>query len=301
MSNCLVIISGPTAVGKTALTIELAQAFNSVILSCDSRQFFREMTIGTAKPTSEELAQVPHYFINSHSILDNYTVGDYEKEALKLLQQLFQKHQVVFMTGGSGLYIKAICEGLDVFPTVKAGVREQLIAEHKKNGLAYLQQELQRVDPDYYNMVDKYNPQRIIRALEIYRSTQQAYSSFRTQPKAKRPFHILKIGLHRDRAELYERINRRVELMMESGLLEEVKKLLPYQHLNALQTVGYQELFDYLNGKHDLETAIALIQRNSRRYAKRQLTWFRRDGNWQWFLLNEKERIKNYIINGGEL
>ncbi len=278
----LIIIAGATASGKTGLAIELANQLQTEILSCDSRQFFQEMAIGTAKPDASELAAAPHHFVGHLSIKDSYSVGDYEKDALDLLKKLFIKHNQVIMVGGSGLYVKAVCEGLDVFPNVPIEIRESLKQKYEENGLAYLQSQLQELDPQYYAVVDQHNPQRLIRALEVCLASGQPYSSFRQQKKAARPFRVLHFALQMERSLLYERINRRVDQMMAAGLLEEVKGLLPYAHLNALQTVGYKELFDYLRGLHSLETAVELIKRNTRRYAKRQLTWLRKQANVMW-------------------
>ncbi|MCD8741721.1 tRNA (adenosine(37)-N6)-dimethylallyltransferase MiaA [Mucilaginibacter roseus] len=281
-SKKLIVIAGPTAVGKTAAAIQLALHYNTVVVSADSRQFFREMTIGTAKPDADELATVKHYFINSHSINDDFNVGDYEKQALQLLNELFKVHDVVILAGGSGLYIKAVCEGFDELPTATPGIREKLNQELDEHGITYLQEKLKTADSDYYNEVDLSNPQRVIRALEVFESTGKPFSSYRTANTNKRPFNIVKAVLDMPREQLYERINRRVDIMVEQGLVEEVRSLLPYLHLNALNTVGYSELFDYLDGKTDLQTAIEMIKQNTRRFAKRQLTWFRRDKDVNW-------------------
>lgn len=281
-SKTLIVVAGPTAVGKTAAAIQLARHYNTVVVSADSRQFFREMTIGTAKPDADELAAVKHYFINSHSINDNFNVGDYEKQALQLLDKLFKVHDVVILAGGSGLYIKAVCEGFDELPVADPSVREKLNQELAEHGINHLQEKLKTADPDYYNEVDLSNPQRVIRALEVFETTGKPFSSYRTTNINKRPFNIIKIVLDMPREQLYERINRRVDVMIEQGLVEEVRSLLPYRHLNALNTVGYSELFDYVDGKTDLQTAIDLIKQNTRRFAKRQLTWFRRDKDVNW-------------------
>jgi len=278
----LIVIAGPTASGKTSLAIGLAQHYDAAILSCDSRQFFREMSIGTAKPTATELAAAKHYFINSLSIEEAYSIGDFERDALALLDDYFQDNDIAIMAGGSGMYIKAVCEGLDDYPEVAKGVREALNQKFEEEGLAALQAELQAKDPDYYAKVDQQNHMRLIRALEICRTTGKPFSSFQNQAKALRPFNCLKVGLRWDRAVLYDRINRRVDLMMEAGLLEEVKQLERYRNLNALQAVGYKEFFDYLDGNISLERAVELVKRNTRRYAKRQLTWFRRDEAMHW-------------------
>lgn len=278
----LIVIAGPTASGKTAAAIQLAQHFSTVVVSADSRQFFREMSIGTAKPTSYELAAAPHYFIDSHSVTENFSVGDFERDCLALLAQLFQLHKVVIIAGGSGLYIKAICEGFDDIPKTDAAIREKLNNELAEKGIKPLQERLKNIDPTYYNEVDISNPQRVIRAIEVYEHSGQPFSSFRTSKTNQRPFNIIKLGLDMPRQILYDRINRRVDQMVAEGLVEEVRSLLPYRHLNALSTVGYSEIFDYLNGATDLSTAISLIKQNTRRFAKRQLTWFRKDKEIVW-------------------
>ncbi|RZA01398.1 MAG: tRNA (adenosine(37)-N6)-dimethylallyltransferase MiaA [Sphingobacteriaceae bacterium] len=297
-SPTLIVIAGPTAIGKTAAAIQLAQHFNTVILSADSRQFFKEMSIGTAKPNAEELAAAPHYFINSHSISEAFSVGDFEKQGLELLDELFKAHDIIIMVGGSGLYVKAICEGFDHIPDADDGVREKLNAELEEKGLAHLQEKLKQADPDYYNEVDINNPQRVIRALEVFESTGKPFSSYRVANTNTRPFNIIKIALDMPRELLYSRINRRVDIMMEQGLLDEVKSLLPYRHLNALNTVGYSEVFDYLDGKVDLDTAIDKIKQNTRRFAKRQLTWFRKDKDFHWFEANKNlhKNLLEYLL-----
>jgi tRNA dimethylallyltransferase len=286
----LIVIAGPTAIGKTAAAIDLAKHYKTVILSADSRQFYREMSIGTAKPNAEELASAKHYFINSHSVKEPFTVGDYEKESLKLLGELFQTFDKVILVGGSGLFIKAVCEGFDEFPDTAPGIREKLNEDFNEKGISALQERLKLADPDYYELVDINNPQRVIRALEIFETTGKPYSSYRKSTMNKRPFNIVKFGLNMDRKDLYERINHRVDIMISEGLVNEVKSLLPYRHLNALNTVGYSELFDYFDGKTDLETAIRLIKQNTRRFAKRQLTWFGKDKDMIW-LAADKEGL----------
>jgi tRNA dimethylallyltransferase len=281
-TKTLLVIAGPTASGKTAAAIKVAQHYKTVILSADSRQFYREMAIGTAKPTEVELASAKHYFIDSHSITDPFSVGDFEKQGLALLDKLFQSHDIVILVGGSGLYIKALCEGFDDIPQADITVREQLNNEFAQKGITALQNELKTADPAYYSEVDLQNPQRIIRALEVYRSTGQPFSSFRKSTINKRPFNILKIGLDLPRTVLYNRINQRVDEMFKDGLIEEVKALIPYRNLNALNTVGYSEVFDYLDNKTGLNRAIELIKQNTRHFAKRQLTWFRKDKTIHW-------------------
>ncbi|MBS7567025.1 tRNA (adenosine(37)-N6)-dimethylallyltransferase MiaA [Mucilaginibacter sp. Bleaf8] len=291
----LVVIAGPTAIGKTAAAIVLAQHYQTEIISADSRQFFREMSIGTAKPSPAELAVVKHHFIDSHSIQELVSVGDFERQGLELLNELYQKHDVVIMAGGSGLYIKAICEGFDDLPTAEPGIREKLNAQLTEHGIGYLQEQLKAADPIYFEQVDQHNPQRLIRALEVFESTGKPYSSYRKGSQQQRPFNIIKIGLDIPREQLYERINHRVDMMVAQGLLDEVKSLLSHRHLNALNTVGYSEIFDYLDGKIDLNEAIETIKQNTRRFAKRQLTWFRKDTGIQWFQPADIEGMLAYI------
>lgn len=283
MNKTLITVVGPTAIGKTSLSLELAQHYNTEILSADSRQFFKEMEIGTAVPTQEELAAAPHHFIQHISIEDTYSVGHYERDALKLLDELFKKHDVLILVGGSGLYVDAVLNGLDQFPEVTTGTREKLEELLKTKGTAELQRLLQEKDPIYFQEVDIQNTQRVMRALEVCISSGKSFSSFRNQPKKPRDFHSIKIGLTADRDTIYDRINRRVDIMMNEGLLEEVKGLLSRKRLNALQTVGYRELFEYLEGDITLEKAIENIKTNTRRFAKRQLTWYRKDPKVHWF------------------
>ncbi|MGM0581042.1 MAG: tRNA (adenosine(37)-N6)-dimethylallyltransferase MiaA [Bacteroidota bacterium] len=292
----IVILAGPTAVGKTSLSIQLAKGFQTEIISADSRQFYKEMEIGTAKPSEEEMDGVPHHFVNSHSIQDDYNVGQFEKDVLKLLDELFQKHDVVFVVGGSGLYVKALCEGIDDMPTIPVEIRQKLNAEFVQNGIEYLKKEVAQCDPKYFEIVDQQNPQRLIRALELYRATGKNMSFYRGQEKqVERPFNIIKIGLERPREELYDRINLRMDQMIAEGLFEEAEKLYPFKNLNALQTVGYSEIFGFLNGEYDREEAIRLLKRNSRRYAKRQMTWFKRDPEFVWFSAEEKDKVVDYL------
>ncbi|WP_425393942.1 tRNA (adenosine(37)-N6)-dimethylallyltransferase MiaA [Algoriphagus vanfongensis] len=287
----LILVVGPTAVGKTELCLNLAKKFQTEIVSCDSRQFYREMNLGTAKPEPEELAQVPHHLINSLSIEENYDVKQFEKDALEILLRLFKKHQAVIMTGGSGLFADAITEGMDEMPEIDPQIRKEIIASYESKGLEYLQEEVRRLDPEYFEKVDVQNPQRLMRALEVCRGTGQTFSSFRVKNKVQRPFEIVKIGLHREREELYRRIDQRMDLMISKGLFEEAEMLFPRRQLNSLQTVGYQEIFGMLEGNYDKEEAIRLLKRNSRRYAKRQLTWFRRDTEIHWFTPDEQEEV----------
>lgn len=278
----MVCIVGPTAVGKTNVAITLAQQFSTEIVSADSRQFFKEMSIGTAKPTPAELAADPHHFINSHSITEAFSVGDFEKSGLHLLEKLFKKHSIVFLVGGSGLYVQAITQGFDNLPKAPPELRAQLNEQLAKEGIEVLQKRLEALDPTYYAEVDICNPQRIIRALEVCMSTGQPFSTYRTHAANERPFEVLTIGLNTERSQLYDRINKRVDAMMEQGLLAEVEKLLPHRELNALQTVGYQELFNYFDGKKSLEKAVEEIKQNTRHFAKRQLTWFRKNTETHW-------------------
>lgn len=273
----LFIVIGPTAAGKTEYAIELAQKLGSPVISCDSRQIYRELRIGTAPPTDEQLASVRHYFIFSHSIHDLYTAGKYELEALKLLDELFQTHDSLVMVGGSGLYVDAVCRGIDDFPPADMELRETLMKRLKSEGLEPLRKELRHLDRASYETMDIANPQRVIRALEVSLSTGESFSSFKQFKSKPRNFNIEKILIERPREELYARIDRRVDIMMEKGLLEEVRGLYEYRDRPALKTVGYRELFDYIDGKCSLDQAIELIKRNSRRYAKRQMTWWRRD------------------------
>ncbi len=273
---------GPTAVGKTDYSIELAQHFDSPIISCDSRQLFRQMSIGTAVPSPEQLSRVKHYFIHSHSVEQYYTAGKYEVEALALVEELFRSNETLIMTGGSGLYIDAFCKGLDDFPKVHQELRKSLTARLKKGELESLQMELKKLDPESYDSIDISNGQRVIRALEVTIGTGRKFSSFKTGRTRKRDFEIVKIGLTRPREVLYDRIDRRVDMMMAAGLLEEVRSLVQYRDMPALKTVGYKEIFDYLDGNHSLEEAVRLIKRNTRHYAKRQLTYWGRDEEIKW-------------------
>ncbi|WP_255490378.1 tRNA (adenosine(37)-N6)-dimethylallyltransferase MiaA [Apibacter sp. B2966] len=288
-------IVGPTGIGKTALSIELAKNLKTEIISCDSRQFYKELKIGTAAPSSEELSLVPHHFIGNLSIAKDYSVGDFEKDALRKINELFNKYDQLIMVGGSGLYEKAVNEGLDNFPDIDSKVREDLMVEIQEKGLSYLQEELKKNDPEYYSQVDYNNPVRVMRALEIFRGTGKPYSSFRKNLVEKRNFTSVKIGLTASRDLIYDRINKRVDLMMEKGLLEEVISLQTYRHKNALQTVGYKELFDYLDGNSSLEFAVSEIKKNSRRYAKRQLTWYRRDESVNWFDYQSTQEIVDFV------
>lgn len=291
----LIVVVGPTAIGKTALAIKLANHFSTEIISADSRQFFKEMEIGTAKPSSAELAAAPHHFINSHSINTLFSTGDFEMEALKLTEELFKSHDQLVMVGGSGLYINAVCNGMDELPETDLNIREQLKERYAEKGLEEIKRQLASVDPELFAKVDQGNPQRMIRGLEFFLSTGTKLSAYQTNNKKVRPFNMVKIGLNTDRTALYQRINHRVDQMMEAGLLEEVRQLLPYKHLNALNTVGYTELFNYLEGKVTLEEAVSAIKQNTRRFAKRQLTWFRKNPETRWFEPEEYPAILEYV------
>lgn len=291
----LIVIVGPTAIGKTALAIELARNYQTEILSADSRQFYREMNIGTAKPSPEELEQATHHFINSHSITDEFTVGDFEQQAVKLLGRLFADRQTVVLAGGSGLFVNAVIRGFDDLPKAPAEVRRELNTLFQEKGIAVLQDKLKELDPDYYTEVDLRNPQRIIRALEVSISTGTPFSSYRTRQAVQRPFNVIQIGLNLPRDFLYGQINSRVDRMIGQGLVEEVRSLAAYRNLNPLNTVGYSELFDFLDGKRSLEDAVSAIKQNTRRFAKRQLTWFRKDPQTEWFTPDQTPDIINYI------
>lgn len=291
----LIVVGGPTASGKTGFAIRLARHFDTHIVSCDSRQFFREMSIGTAKPDAEELAAAPHHFIGHLSIEATYSVGDYERDALAVLDRLFAQKDIVILTGGSGLYLKALCEGLDSFPDVPTAVREEVEQLYHVHGLTALQEALREVDPVYFEQVDRQNPHRLIRALSVYRASGRPFSSFRRDRPSGRSFKPLYLQMHWPRPLLYERINQRVVRMVEAGLLAEARELYPFRNHTALQTVGYREVFDYLEEARAWDTTVALIQRNTRRYAKRQLTWMRRDGFWKHFHPSEWEMVLEYI------
>lgn len=295
MAKTLIIIAGPTAIGKTAISIKLAQHFKTEIISADSRQFYREMSIGTAKPNQDELNAAKHHFIDSHTITDTFTAGNFEKEALKVLDVLFKQHNQVIMTGGSGLFINAVCNGFDDLPVASDEIRQQLNKELQEKGIEHLQDKLKLADPVYFAEVDINNPQRLIRALEVYQTTGKSFSSYRSKSRKTRPFNIITIGLNTDRESLYQKINSRVDLMLEAGLVEEVKSLSKYRHLNALQTVGYSEIFDYLDGKYSLDTAIEQIKQNTRRFAKRQITWFKKSEQIRWFDPSDYEGILNFL------
>ncbi len=291
----LIVVAGPTAVGKTDLSLKLASHFQTVILSADSRQFYREMNIGTAKPDPGEQQGIPHYFIDSHSITEEYNAGQFETDALEILSEIFKTHEVAIVVGGSGLYVRALCEGMDEMPDVPSEIRKNLNEQLNQSGLRELSRQLAQLDPEYAKQVDTSNPQRVIRALEVCLASGKPYSWFRSRQKKERPFRILKIGLDLPRTELYYRIDQRMDQMLAQGLLDETKQLLPFKERNALQTVGYSEIFDFLEGKYDWEETVRLLKRNSRRYAKRQLTWFKRDPDFAWFRPDQETEILEYI------
>jgi tRNA dimethylallyltransferase len=291
----LIIIVGPTAVGKTDFCVQLAKKLNAEVISCDSRQLYKEMQIGTAKPTSEEMAGVVHHFIDSHSIQQLYSAGDYEREVEALLQNYFKTKAVAIMSGGTGLFVRAVTDGLDEMPAAPVALREQLMSRLDNEGLAVLQQELKSLDPLGFEKMDIQNPQRVVRALEVCISTGKPFSFFKQGDKKEHPYRIIKIGLERPREELYARINRRVDLMLEAGLVEEVKSLAAFEEHNALQTVGYKEVFGFLKNEYSYDQMVELLKRNTRRYAKRQMTWFKNQDRFEWFNAEDLEGVENYI------
>jgi tRNA dimethylallyltransferase len=291
----LVVVVGPTAVGKTAVSIQLARRLQTEIISADSRQVFKELNIGTAKPSASELAEVKHHFIGNKSIEEEYDAGQYGRDALELIGELFKKYEQLILCGGSGLYVKAVCEGFDDLPEVPDGVRARIIQSYEKHGMEWLQKQVGEKDPDYFLIVDQKNPHRLIRALELIETTQQPISLLRQQKRLHHDFEIVKIGLELEREELYHRIDHRMDQMIGEGLFEEAASFYLRKDLNALQTVGYREIFDYLDGLYDKEEAIRLLKRNTRRYAKRQLTWFRKDKEVKWFNPSHIEDIKSYV------
>ncbi|MBL0741342.1 tRNA (adenosine(37)-N6)-dimethylallyltransferase MiaA [Chryseolinea lacunae] len=293
----LIVVAGPTAVGKTAVALALAKHFQTEIVSADSRQIFRELHLGTAKPSADELGQVRHHFIDSHSIHEDYDAAQYGHDALALIHELFTQHNEVILCGGSGLYVKAVCEGFDDIPEIDPAVREKLTAEFQEHGIAVLQEKMQTLDAELYATIDRQNPQRLMRALEVRIGTGQSIAFFRKQNKRTHNFTIIKTGLTLPREELYGRIDTRMDQMIADGLFAEAESLFPLRALNALQTVGYQEIFDFMEGKYNREEAIRLLKRNSRHYAKRQLTWFTRDPGVQWFSPGEVEKIIEVVKN----
>ncbi|MEG1563621.1 MAG: tRNA (adenosine(37)-N6)-dimethylallyltransferase MiaA [Bacteroides sp.] len=291
----LLVLLGPTGVGKTELSLRLAAHFHTSIISSDSRQLYADLKIGTAAPTPEQLQRVPHYLVGTLGLTDYYSAAQYEQEALHILDKLFVQQDVVILTGGSMMYVDAICKGIDDIPTIDAETREMMMSKYETQGLEHLCAELRLMDPDYYNIVDLKNHKRVIHALEICYLTGKTYTSFRTQQKKERPFRLIKIGLARDRAELYERINHRVDLMMKEGLLEEARSVYAHRELNALNTVGYKELFQYFDGSWELPFAIEKIKQNSRIYSRKQMTWFKRDQEIQWFQPEQEQEIQLFI------
>ncbi|SEM96103.1 tRNA dimethylallyltransferase [Prevotella sp. ne3005] len=295
MEKTLIVITGPTAVGKTALCLEIAKHFDIPIINADSRQIYRELRIGTAQPTKEQMQEVKHYFVGTLGLDDYYSASLFEQQVLECLEQQFLTSDYALLSGGSMMYIDAVCDGIDDIPTIDDETRTLMKQRLADEGLEALVDELKRLDPEYYEIVDRQNPRRVVHALEICTMTGKTYTSFRKREKRQRPFQIIKIGLNRPREELYDRINQRVDQMMADGLLEEAKSLYPLRHLNALNTVGYKELFDYLEGRWPLEEAVERIKGNTRRYARKQLTWYKKDERVKWFHPQETKQIISYI------
>ena len=295
MEKTLIVITGPTAVGKTALCLEIAKHFDIPIINADSRQIYRELRIGTAQPTKEQMQEVKHYFVGTLGLDDYYSASLFEQQVLECLEQQFLTNDYALLSGGSMMYIDAVCDGIDDIPTIDDETRALMKQRLADEGLEALVEELRRLDPEYYEIVDRQNPRRVVHALEICTMTGKTYTSFRKREKRQRPFQIIKIGLNRPREELYDRINQRVDQMMADGLLEEARSLYPLRHLNALNTVGYKELFDYLEGRWPLEEAVERIKGNTRRYARKQLTWYKKDPQIRWFHPQETEQIISYI------
>ena len=291
----LIVLIGPTGVGKTDLSIKIAEKYNSPIISADSRQLYSELKIGTAAPAEEYLKRVKHYFVGTLKLTDYYSAAQYESDVISLLEELFKENDTILLTGGSMMYIDAICKGIDDIPTVDNDTRRMMMEKYEKEGLERLCAELKLLDPEYYSIVDLKNPKRVIHALEICYMTGKTYTSFRTGNKKQRPFNIIKIGLCREREELYERINRRVDIMINDGLVDEVKSVYQYRNLNSLNTVGYKEIIQYLDGNCTLDFAIEKIKQNSRIYSRKQMTWFRRDNEITWFHPDNEEEIMNFI------
>ena len=303
----LIVLTGPTAVGKTAVSLDIAKYFGIPVINADSRQIFKELRIGTARPTEAEMQEVKHYFVGTLGIEDYYSASLYEQQVQELLDKEFQSHDYALLSGGSMMYIDAVCDGIDDIPTIDDQTRETMKRRLKEEGLEALVEELRRLDPDYYEIVDRQNPRRVVHALEICVMTGKTYTSFRSKERRSkeksrnvRPFRIIKIGLDRPREELYNRINARVDQMMSDGLLDEVKALYPKKELNALNTVGYKELFDYLDGRWPLEEAVERIKGNTRRYARKQLTWYKKDEHIRWFHPDDKQSLMNYILKDYE-
>ena len=295
MPKNLIVLIGPTGVGKTELSLSIAESFHTCIVSADSRQLYADLKIGTAAPTPDQLARVPHHFVGTLQLTDYYSAAQYEAEVMNKLEELFKENDVVVLTGGSMMYVDAICKGIDDIPTIDKETRELMLQRYEEEGLEQLCKELKLLDPEYYSIVDLKNPKRVIHALEICYMTGKTYTSFRTRSTKERPFHIIKIGLTRDREELYDRINRRVDIMMQDGLLEEARNVYAYKHLNSLNTVGYKEMFKYLDGEWTLDFAIEKIKQNSRIYSRKQMTWFKRDTEIAWFHPDQQEEIMQHI------
>lgn len=291
----LIVLVGPTGVGKTELSLNIAEAYNSPIISADSRQLYSDLKIGTAAPTAEQMKRVKHYFVGTLQLTDYYSAAQYEMEVVKVLDSLFQERNTILLTGGSMMYVDAVCKGIDDIPTVDNDTREMMMEKYEKQGLEQLCNELKLLDPEYYSIVDLKNPKRVIHALEICYMTGKTYTSFRTGNKKERPFNIIKIGLSREREELYERINKRVDIMIEEGLIDEVKSVYEHKNLNSLNTVGYKEIIKYLDGEWDLQFAIEKIKQNSRIYSRKQMTWFKRDEEIKWFHPDNVKEIMEYI------
>jgi tRNA dimethylallyltransferase len=291
----VILIVGPTAIGKTALSINIAKKLNTEIISCDSRQFYKELLIGAAPPSQKELAQVKHHFIHNLSVANDYNAGSFELDAIAKIEQLHKTKDTIIIVGGSGLYINAICKGFDKIPDIPNNIREELNNQFNQKGITWLQEEVKKIDSDFFKSCDTQNPQRLLRALEVYKATGENLSSFKSETAKIRPFEIIKIGLTMDRELLYERIDTRVDKMIEKGLLKEVESLLPFQNKNALQTVGYKEIFSFYNNESTLEQAVENIKKNTRRFAKRQLTWFRKDKDIKWFEPYQIKEINKFI------
>lgn len=295
MRNKLIVLIGPTGVGKTELSLSLAEFLHTPVINADSRQLYKDLTIGTAAPTADQLKRVKHYFVGTLSLTDYYSAAQFESDVISLLDQLYQTHPFALMSGGSMMYIDAVCNGIDDIPTVDQETREMIIERYQQEGLTPLSNELRLLDPDYYAIVDQKNPKRILHALEICYMTGKPYSSFRTNKKKERSFDIIKIGLRRDREELYERINKRVDEMIQNGLIDEVKNVMSYRYTNALNTVGYKEIFQYLDGNWSLEQAIEKIKQNTRIYSRKQMTWYKKDTEIHWFHPDNDKEIKKFL------
>jgi tRNA dimethylallyltransferase len=295
LSSNLVIVVGPTAVGKTDFCVKLAKIFGAEVISCDSRQLYKEMQIGTAKPTPKEMGGVPHHFVDSHSVADLYSAGDFERDVGQLLETYFKKKEIAIMSGGTGLFVRAVTDGLDEMPSAPVEIRERLMFRLESEGIQALQKELKELDPIAFEEMDLNNSQRVVRALEVCISTGKPFSSFKQRGNKIHKYNIIKIGLERSREELYDRINRRVDLMLQAGLVDEVKTLQEFENQNALQTVGYKEVFGYLKGEYAYDEMVELLKRNTRRYAKRQMTWFKNQDTFEWFNAEDLVGVTNYI------